>query len=550
MFIDARQLEQGTVIQTTVCVIGGGAAGLTLALEFEKRGIDACVLESGGFSADDQNKDLYRGENAGLPYTFADECRSRFLGGSSNCWGGWCRPFDKWDFEKRSWIPDSGWPFDFHELEPYYEKALKTLKLGPMNFDPAHWEAAINRSDVRRIPLVTGKVVDTISQFSPPVRFGMDYGDDLRRARRVTVYLYANVIDIEADASVQTVSRVQVTTLTGKSVWVRAAVFVVACGGIENARLLLSSNKQQPGGLGNGADLVGRYFMDHPRLMSGSIRFANEWARNKLYDSKFHYQNQAVSAGGTCISSQFMLSRDVQTENQLLNARVWFCSLFPGEGTESTEALVRMKQRMLRMDESGHKFSKDVLAILKNPWDAARFATARVFQPRSLISDVRMQAIVEPMPNRESRVMLSREADALGMRRVKVVWKLADEVKHTFDRMFQTMSDELTTQGIAQVKLDPPLVERDWPNTLVGTWHHMGTTRMHDSPNQGVVDRHCRVHGMSNLYVAGSSVFPTAGANFPTMTLVALAHRLADRLSSELSIPSSTASSADGRMAA
>jgi choline dehydrogenase-like flavoprotein len=146
--------------------------------------------------------------------------------------------------------------------------------------------------------------------------------------------------------------------------------------------------------------------------------------------------------------------------------------------------------------------------------------------------------------------MLSSEVDALGMHRVKVIWKLADQVKHTFDRMFRMMGDELTSQGIAQVKLDPPLVERDWPNTLVGTWHHMGTTRMHDSPNHGVVDRNCQVHGMSNLYVAGSSVFPTAGANFPTMTLVALAHRLADRLSLELTVPRARASSSDGRMAA
>jgi choline dehydrogenase-like flavoprotein len=326
-------------------------------------------------------------------------------------------------------------------------------------------------------------------------------------------------------------------------------MFVLACGGIENARLLLASDRQQPAGIGNCADLVGRYFMDHPRLMSASIRFSEKWAKNKLYDSKFHYQNQAVSAKGTCISSQFMLTGEVQRKEQLLNSRVWFCSLFPGEGTESTEALVRMKQRMLRMDESGHKLSKDIAAILKNPWDAARFATARVFQPRSLITDVRMQAIVEPAPDRESRVMLSRDVDALGMRRVKVSWKLTDQVKHTFDRTFRILADELETQGIAEVTLDAPLIKRDWPNTLVGTWHHMGTTRMHDSPAQGVVDRNCRIHGMGNLYVAGSSVFPTVGANFPTLTLVALAHRLADRLSHELRIPSATLSP-HGRIAA
>jgi choline dehydrogenase-like flavoprotein len=188
----------------------------------------------------------------------------------------------------------------------------------------------------------------------------------------------------------------------------------------------------------------------------------------------------------------------------------------------------------------GHKLHRDLLAILANPYDAARFATARVFQPRSLIKDVRLQAIVEPTPERHSRVSLSDERDALGMPRVKVHWQLGDLVRRTFDRTFEILSEELRRQKIAEVTLDAPLRTRDWPGHLEGTWHHMGTTRMHDSPRQGVVDRDCRVHGMTNLYVAGSSVFPTAGANFPTYTLVALALRLADHLARAQTRPAST----------
>ncbi len=518
MLIDARRLDEGQLLQTEICVIGGGAAGITLAMELENRGIDACLLESGGLEPDADTLDLYRGENAGLPYVFADGCRSRFLGGSS-----------------------SGWPFGRSELTPYYERAHRILKLGPPNFAPDFWEAAIGRSDVRRIPLASTRIADTISQFSPPVRFGLDYGAELRAAKHVKTYLHANAVDIETDPAARAVTRIQVKTLSGRTVWVRARMYVLAAGGIENARLLLASNKAQPSGLGNGNDLVGRYFMDHPRLMFGSVRFAEGWARNKLYDSKYHYQNTAVSAHGTCIASQFALTPEVQKEEGLLNSRVWFVSLFPGEGTESVQALVRCYLRLSRADEMGHKLSRDILAILADPYNAARFAIARMFQPRSFIKDVKLQAIVEPAPDPESRVMLSNLRDSLGMPRARVQWRLGSLVSRTFNRTFEIFSEELQQRGIALVKPDAPLDGEDWPGHLEGTWHHMGTTRMHDSPKEGVVDRNCRVHGMTNLYVAGSSVFPTAGANFPTLTLVALAYRLVERLENELKQPDSVA---------
>ncbi|HJW57544.1 MAG TPA: FAD-dependent oxidoreductase, partial [Burkholderiaceae bacterium] len=153
MFIDTRRIEEGSVINATICIIGGGVAGITLALEFDRQGIDVCLLESGGFDPDDNTRSLYRGEAAGMPYRFSDGCRSRYLGGSSNCWGGWCRPLDPWDFEQRGWVPHSGWPFTLHELAPFYERTHTLLQLGPNNFDPEFWESAIGRSDVRRIPL-------------------------------------------------------------------------------------------------------------------------------------------------------------------------------------------------------------------------------------------------------------------------------------------------------------------------------------------------------------------------------------------------------------
>lgn len=537
MLIDTRTLDQDSLIDTTVCIIGGGPAGITLALEMEAMGIPACLLESGGLQPDDATRDLYRGEDVGLPYLFADGCRSRYLGGSSNCWGGWCRPLDPWDFNRRDWIPHSGWPFGAAELAPYYRRAQSVLKLGPDNFEPAYWEARIGRTDVRRLPLPSGQVRDTLSQFSPPVRFGKLYRADLARARHVHVYLHANAVNLASDAAARTVRQVDVATLDGRRVAVRARIFLLACGGIENARLLLASNRIAPAGLGNERDVVGRYFMDHPRMQSGRVDFAPGWGGNKLFDIKYHYLNRAVSAGGVHVAAQLALSGEVQARERLLNARVWFNSEFPGEGSAAAAALYRCKQAALRKELPGWRPGADLATMVAHPIDTLGYGLTRLYHPRGLIRRVRLQAIVEPEPDPDSRVTLSPDTrDRLGMPRVRVDWRLGRNVQRSFDRTLAIVADELRLAGVAKVQLDPPLEGGPWPSTLEreGTWHHMGTTRMHDNPAYGVVDRHCRVHGMGNLYLAGSSVFPTAGANFPTITLTALALRLAQHVGAVL----------------
>jgi len=532
MFIDTREINEAQVVATTVCIIGAGVAGITLARELEKKGIDTCLLESGGFHADDATRDLYRGESIGQHYHFADGCRARFLGGSSNCWGGWCRPLDAWDFEKKPWVPHSGWPFGLDTLTPYYEQAHRLLELGPINFDPAFWEAMIHRNDVRRIPFASGRVRDTVSQFSPPVRFGKRYRRELKNARHVRVYLHANVTQLVTDPYGDRLTHVQVRTLSGRSLSVAARIFVLATGGIENARLLLASG--QPGvGLGNRHDLVGRFFMDHPRMLTGKVHFRPAWSRNKLYDIKYNYMNAAVAAQGVHIASQFALTPETLVQEQLLNARVCFCSEFPGEGSAGAKALFRCKQALLNKEQPGWSLRDDMLTMLQDPVNTFAYGFTRIFHPRSMIQNVGFQVIIEPAPDPNSRVQLSlTRRDALGIPRVEVDWRLNDLVRRTTDRTLTLVAQELQLAGVADVTLDPPVEGGVWPATMEkeGTWHHMGTTRMHASALQGVVDPNCRVHDFANLYVAGSSVFPTAGANFPTITIAALSLRLAEHL--------------------
>ncbi|WP_428425495.1 FAD-dependent oxidoreductase [Methylibium sp.] len=540
MFVDAREVAEGTTLRSVVCIVGGGVAGITLALEFERQGIDAILLESGGLVADDETRDLNRGENIGLRFAWADGARSRFLGGSSNCWGGWCGPLRAHEMQTREWIPDSGWPFERSSLDPYYERAHPILRLGPYNYDIKHWVSAIDRKDVRRIPLPTGRVHDILSQFSSPSRLGDVYHDDLKRSQHVRICLHANVVDIETDPGATTARRVHVRTLTGRRFTVEARQFVLACGGIENARLLLASNKAQAAGLGNANDLVGRYFADHPRVHVGNVRFRPQWKRNKLYDIKFHFLNRAVSANGTYVSSQFSLDPKLQEREGLLNSQLWFASVFPGDGTDEAEAVIRMKHRLHAKADPDYTLLGDLSLLARHPINTSSFVLARLLQPEALIKEIKITVICEPAPDRNSRVTLSDQRDALGVPRIRMDWRLGDQVKRTVDRSLAVFADELRVAEVADVDLPPPIEGGEWPYTRgtptdnLGTWHHMSTTRMNDSPRRGVVDRDCRIHGMSNLYAAGSSVFPTCGANFPTITICALSLRLADHLAGQL----------------
>jgi choline dehydrogenase-like flavoprotein len=543
MFIDTRRVSQDKALIVTVCIIGGGVAGISIARELEKQGIDSCLLESGGLQADHETRDLYRGKATGLNYQFADGCRARFLGGSSNCWGGWSRPLDAWDFEQRDWVPHSGWPFSLSHLEPYYRRTHEVLKLGPVNFDPSYWEKAIGRPDVRRIPLKSGKVRDTISQFSPPVRFGKDYRQELRNARYVRVFFYANVTQIIPDVLARRIKEVTVQTLTGKRMRVAARIFILATGGIENARLLLASNRIVSAGVGNQHDLVGRFFMDHPRLLTGDIHFSKAWSRNKLYDIKYHYMNSAVAAQGVHIAAQLALTPETLEKERLLNSRICFCSEFPGEGSRGAQALFRCKQALLSKDQPGWRLRDDVMTMIKEPFNTFAYGFTRLFHPRAMIKKVSFQLIIEPAPNPDSRVSLSStQKDALDMPRVEVDWRLDTQVRRTADRSLALIATELRQSGVAHVNLDPSMELHGWPATLEaeGTWHHMGTTRMHRDEHKGVVDADCKVHGLANLYIAGSSVFPTAGANFPTITIAALALRLAEHVIGQLKNASST----------
>jgi choline dehydrogenase-like flavoprotein len=512
-FVDARTLDEHKQIETDLAIIGGGPAGITLARAFAGTGMDVCLLEAGGLEAEPESQALYEGESVGIDYPLAAS-RLRFFGGSSNHWGGYSRPLDPIDFEPRDWVPDSGWPFGMAELEPFYSRACEILEIAPGRFDDTrYWQQETGRT---LLEFATGRMRPQYVHFSPPTRFGQRYRSDLERAGNIRVLLHANVTDIATVETAKAVSHLEIRTLNGLSHRLEAKVYVLATGGLENARLLLLSNKTVAEGLGNQHDLVGRYFMEHPHLSGcGEIVVADLDRLPPIF-------RERVKVAGRYAGAAFNPSEDFLRQRRLLNATFMVGVAGKYHASQPPKSDPVTWGRHTDMLLAARHFLTDV----EGPIDPDDSDYLGVW--------LGIGCACEQAPNPASRVSLSTERDALGLNRIRLDWRLTEQDRRSLVEHAHSLALELGAQGIGRMGMKLADDGR-WPESVAGGSHHMGTTRMHEDPRQGVVDRNCRVHGVDNLYVAGSSVFPTSGSANPTLTLVALTLRLADHLGSSFS---------------
>jgi choline dehydrogenase-like flavoprotein len=519
VLIDAGELDSTAARKADICVIGAGAAGITLARELAGGERSVCVLESGGLALEFDSQQLNRGSIGALPYAPLETARLRYFGGTTNHWSGWCRPLEHSDFERRAWVRDSGWPFGRAELDPFYERAYEIVRAGP----GADRVAGSADPDAVGLPLRNSDVENIVFWLSPPARFGALYRDELASARNVQVLLHATVTRLVTAQDGASIERLEVAGPGGKRFTVRARAYVLAAGGIENPRLLLASQPAHGAAPGNAHDLVGRYFMDHAGIPIGTaLLLANEPALRF-----YHRHGQTISGAATthaaAIGAIRIADRATRREHMLNSSALL-------EDTDRSEAF---GLRGLG-GESDEPFGKTARNVLGNVDDAIGDAWRRVFRPNEPGRLVRIVSILEPSPNRASRVLLTPERDALGVPRIRLEWRLNADDRRSAVATLQLLSRALGARQAGRVLITLDEESKAWPPLPDGRidhgWHHMGTTRMHDDPRFGVVDRDCRVHGSSNLYIAGSSVFPTYGFAQPTLTIVALALRLAKHL--------------------
>jgi choline dehydrogenase-like flavoprotein len=525
--IDLQQHPELTRLETDVCVVGAGAAGITLAMELANSALDVCLIEGGGFAADAQQQALYNLESSGYPLREDYMSRARQFGGSCNLWAGRSMPLNEIDLQPRDWVPHSGWPINYRELTADYERAAEVLELPPMDAAGLSRYGGMMSADEAQF-FGDGSFVPTMSLWARRTqRFGSNFRRLLQRAVNVRVLVNTSVTHINLDLPGNDVESLTASTLSGRRLEIRARCYVLACGGLENARLLLISRDRQLGGIGNGHDHVGRYFMDHPRAVYGKVHVPAARQLRALRGRPLSDGKLQIGIG---------LSPQTQKRERLLNHYVTLELQTSGYAEARYQAMVQTAKVLLRKGHVGSRWDfkrmqmRDLpsMVYLLSPKElmphfayralvAAREALPRRMQPQTYI----VVYFCEQPPDALSRVTLSADRDQLGMERLRLHWHIGTSVPGSILRMQELLKLRLEKTGLGRLEAGSGAIN------FTDASHHMGTTRMSARPEDGVVDANCRVHGVANLFIAGSSVFPCAGHANPTISLVALSMRLA-----------------------
>lgn len=549
MISNLNNLPSGSTIEADVCIVGAGAAGVSLALSLSGRGLKVLLLESGFEFADDKTQDLYAGEVADEKlHSPPDKYRQRRFGGSTTIWGGRCMPFDPIDFEQRDYVPHSGWPISYQDLAPYYAMANKLLEAGRYEYDADHvfdtdQQAAIKgfKSDILK--------TNNLERFSCPTNVGDRYQRRLALAKDVEVLLGANCTAIRLAAAGEHVQQLDIQSLAGAKASVVAKRVILATGGIETTRLLLASNDICPNGIGNQHDLVGRYYQCHIAGNLGKLTVLGATSNVR--------HGYEVSPEGIYCRRRFALTAETQRKIGAGNmvARLHFpkivdpshkigvlSGLFLAKNFISYEYGKRLKDGQ----SSLAIYLKHFANIILDPVDTVKFlvhwVTKRTLAKRKFPSVIlnnksnqfTFEIHGEQYPNPESRITLIDETDVFGMRKVKVDWKYLPEDIESIRRSLKLFVQEINQSGLATFEFNDEQLEEDLTRFGAYGGHHIGTTRMGNTPATSVVDANCKIHHVDNLYIASASVFPTSSQANPTLTIVAMSLRLADHIADTL----------------
>ena len=425
-----------------------------------------------------------------------------------------CTHLEPNDFEKRPWVPYSGWPIDFQTLKPWYELAHPWLELGPFDYR----RDAISPKGTRFLAFDEQRLRHKMWHFSrPPTNFAVEHRDRLERATSLDVLLNASLVDIELEGFSDRVAGFVVQSYQGKRTTVRARHFILALGGLENPRLLLNATSKRPRGIGNERGLVGRFFMEHLNADAGKVATRDDsWSDS--YDALFRDDRQ--------YRAYLLPSEEEQRRRRILGSAVGLGPLFHArERSVAYDSLHQIKMAWLRRrlpDDLGNHISNIITDAM-----GLKEALEERFDPT-----IYLYTEAEQAPNPDSRVVLGGERDALGLRRIHLDWRLSEIDKRSMRETAYLIGQQIGRLNKGRVGLPLWLLEENIADDdpMIGGYHHMGTTRMSSDPSTGVVDSDCRVFSTTNLFMAGSSVFTTGGCANPTLTIVALALRLADHV--------------------
>jgi choline dehydrogenase-like flavoprotein len=512
VLIDGRAIPSGSTLRADVVVVGAGPAGITIAQELARAGSHVLIVEAAGRTHGRADDDALDGDGSGDTFPLV-RSRHRGFGGTSTHWtpgtGLRVRPLDAVDFAARPVRPADAWPFGPAELSSFYDDAYTSIGLVPSN-EPARWYGAASPT-----PLAwPGGPQLAMFQFAPHDCFTGRF-DDVRSTALIDVLLHSTVVHLDEATDGGSVRTATIATRDGGRFAATGDVFVLACGGIDNARMLLASRGADGRSIGNAHDNVGRYFMDHISVDTGILE---PRPGTDLAASAFREQR---SPTGDRFQPMLWLGDRIIEREGIANAAFWVEEIDPhylSPGVGATRSLRAARHGRPRRGVPRHLAA----AVIGAPGLVA-YGARRVLGGGKRV--VAMRIMTEQVPNRESRVTLSVRRDALGVPRVDVDWRITSADLDVIEAHQEVLGRLLATSGVADLTIR--FDRREHASPLMSNYHHLGTTRMHRDPRLGVVDDDTLVHGMSNLYVAGGSVFPTGGYLNPTLTIIALALRTA-----------------------
>jgi choline dehydrogenase-like flavoprotein len=557
MIEDARQIKSGACLKADLCILGGGAAAISLCLEFMKSGRSVILIPGGGTSQTASCIDLYRGKvSPEQSHEPLEENRIRMWGGTTTVWGGRCVPYDAIDFQRRDWIADSGWPINLNGLEPYLEKAIALSEAGSADFD-ARSVFPNTQHEIFRGFDNEDFASWKLERWSIPTDYSRRYRADIESAENVRVLLHAHGIHLQLEENANSIKSVRVACSPGREFIIEATNTVIACGALENARLLLAARDVAPAGIGNSHDLVGRFYQSHRFGVCG-------YAVLKDTSKSFIYDFEKDSDGVYC-RRRFWLTDVAQERHKICNVVGFFFRNVSGnsEHRNAMVSLIMLIKTLLGGAKNGPRRLLQIIKdqrreLISHAWivlkdgpsilgQLSAVAYTRFFQKR------RLPMILPPKksnrfplfyqsehaPLYDSRVTLDLNSkDEFGMPRLDVQIRFS-EVDHltvkTFVEQFKKRIEESGVGKFHLSKDDLDLLNNPDKHAFNSNSHNIGTTRMATEADKGVVDTNCKVFGVDNLYVAGSSVFPTSSHANPTLMIIALALRLADHLKTKQS---------------
>ena len=492
-----------TGLETDVCIVGSGPAGLVIADRLGAAGRDVVVLESGATGFDAGQQSLNDGVRIGDPYAELSSVRRRQVGGTVASWNtaiageaaAKYTPLDPIDFTGRVDAGLPAWPIDYPTLRPWYEEAQRLCGLGPYCYRAGDWQG-YDATPLDSSETLTARVY----QFGYASVFTHDLPTAIRSKPTVQMIERATATAIDFDKISDCATSVKyIAAENGAERRVLANTIVLAAGTIENARLLLLSGYQSADG-----DLVGRCFMEHPRDYTMLLR-----PDSVEFYSSMRFFDQHSEADGTTVLGRIGLNADCLARHGLPQVSV---TLLPQ--LKATPRPLRLARETLR------------LVGLRRLGDYPVGGAGWSERPEHFghFQFVRLLLNLEQAPSMDNRIALDASLDALGQQRTALSWRWSRTDAARLERIRTLIAEGIEAAGFGTVEADAAV--RPDPNAH----HHAGTTRMSTNPADGVVDADCRLHDIENVFVAGASVFPSAGFANPTLTIVALALRLAARL--------------------